>query len=159
MFIACAGAAALGTVPVMMPGAAGTTPPLAWQDVREIRILCLVSGGEPNRLQLQDELCRRVGALARVDAPAPVAPIGFGDPAILERDVATLLVHANVQSGSEPLLVVSVRPFRGGGAERAIFFGSAPRAVPMPSSGALPEDADALLGSALDEVLPWRQPR
>ena len=143
----------------MTAGAFGTMPPLAWEGVREVRILCLVSGGDPNRLQLQDELCERVRALAKIGAPAPVYPIGFGDPAILNRDAATLLVHANVQGKGRPLLVVSIRPFRDVDSGRAIFFGSAPRAVPMPAAGALPDDLDEMLRAALAEVLPWGQPR
>lgn len=134
------------------------TPPVDWQGVREVRVLCLLQTDRPaERMPLQDLLCARVRALAADGAPVPVSELGFGDPAVLNSDAATLLVHASVRdSASGRLLIVAIRPFRTGPVDRTILFGAAPRAVPM-SDGRAPAPAvDAALDAALAEILPWR---
>jgi hypothetical protein len=147
-----AGASAM-TVP-----AAAETPPLIFQNLAGVRVLCQLEPHElPDRHRLQDELCDRVTALAAEDAPLPVSRIGVGDPAVLAPDTLTLLVHASVQEDRDGrLLVLDIRPFRAAREQSAVLFGAAPRALRIPASGGLGPAIDAALRDALADTLPWR---
>jgi len=149
---ACAVLALLGAGG-FAPAAAASTPPLIWQGVARIRILCLVkTGAGVDTGPLRDRICGRVAALARDGAPAPVSIVEPGDPSVLAADSITLLVHANVEpSAAGPLLALSVRPYRASDAG-ALLFAAPPRAVPLADAGAL----ESALRATLSETLPWR---
>lgn len=141
-----AGAAPLGP-------AAAATPPLLWQKVARVQLLCLVrtpAGVETGRLH--ERICGRAARFAAEGAPAPVSQVRLGDPLVLDADAVTILVHANVESGrSGPLLALSLRPFRASAEAGSLLFAAAPRAVPLADEAAL----DAALRGALAETLPW----
>lgn len=149
---------AAGGVPAVSGPAMAATQPLMWQQVARARVLCLVSSDVPaDHRALQDALCARVRAMAAEGAPVPVEPVGFGDPAVLEPDSVTLLVHASVQpDGDGRLLIFSIRPFRPARPDAAELFSAAPRAVRL-SGPALPgPELDSALAAALGQSLPWK---
>ncbi|MFN3389712.1 MAG: hypothetical protein ACK40O_12355, partial [Allosphingosinicella sp.] len=129
-----------------------------WQQVDSAKVLCLVAPETlPGRNALQAQLCDTVRDLAAEGAPIPVETIGFGDPAVLDRNVATLLVHASVQeAGGQRLLLFTIRTYRAGRVETDTLFGAPPRAVPLTPSGAADPALHDALAAALAETLPWR---
>jgi hypothetical protein len=139
------------------------SPPLAWQQVQSLRVLCLVQPEtRPDADALRGEICRDVVRLATQRAPLPVSEVGFGDPAVIAPGVVTLLVHASVApDGDGRLLAFSVRPYRAGGVDTAQLFTAAPRALRLPASGPGGHVLERSLAGALAEILPWlaaRQP-
>lgn len=135
--------------------AAATTPSLAWQDVKSLRVLCLVEARALDDKQLEPALCDRVVRLASVGAPVPVSAVDFGDTALIEPGTMALLVHASVDRSAKPATVLfAMRTQRGGVGADQTFFGAAPRAAKLSARG---EDGalDAALRSALAETLPW----
>jgi hypothetical protein len=163
-FILRAGAAfaalsACSGEPTMSQPSAAALPPLMWQQVTSVRVLCLVGPDVlPGRRELEAEICAKVRDLAAARAPVPVSTVGFGDPAVLEPETVTLLVHAAIQSeGDGRLLVFDIRTFRPGRPEAAELFGAAPRAVRIPVSGPAGPALDAALTAALAETLPSSQ--
>lgn len=148
-------------VPSVSAPAAASTPPLSWQQLSKLHILCLVGTDRfGEREAIEPVLCDRIRALAAEKAPMPVEPIAFGDPALIDPANATLLVHAAVQQhGDQRLLVFSMRPYRAGGAETDVIFGGAPRAVTLSDTGASSPALDAALRAALSDTLPWQGAR
>ncbi|HMJ93734.1 MAG TPA: hypothetical protein VK472_06520 [Allosphingosinicella sp.] len=151
--------AACGGAPAVNGPAAAATQPLMWQQIARARVLCLVSSEVPaDNRALQDALCARVREMAAEGAPIPVDPVGFGDPAVLEPDTVTLLVHASVQAdGDGRLLIFSIRPFRPARPDSAELFGAAPRAVRLSGSALPGPELDSALAAALAQTLPWKQ--
>lgn len=145
----------------MIPDAHAATPPLMWQQVVSVRVLCLLQPHTlPERRQLESQLCDRVVTLASEGATLPVSAVGFGDPAVIEPDTLTLLVHGSIQPDEDGrLLVLDIRPFRAAREQSALLFGPPPRAVRLSDSGRLGETADGALRAALAEILPWGQAR
>jgi hypothetical protein len=133
-----------------------STPTLAWDGARVLGVHCLLGPDHlANRRQLQASLCERVRTLAAQKAPIPVTLLPPGDPRLIAADTVVLLVHAAVQAGDgPPLLVFTARPFRATAAP-AELFGATPRAVAMAAGGQSPQ-IDAALTAALAETLPWR---
>lgn len=130
------------------------TPPLLWQGVTRVGVVCLVNTDRGvDTGALHDRLCARVRALAAVGSPVPVSPVRIGDPAILSAGHVTLLVHAS--TGGTPagkLMAVTIRPYRnieGPG----LLFGAEPRVV---STTADDRALDAALAIPLAQILPWR---
>lgn len=170
-FAACAAAATLAACEgaAMNPGAtvpaspitAADSLPLIWHEARRLDILCVVASNElSGREALQASLCERVRALAADGAPMPVRTVALGDPAILDRSAVVLLVHAAVQGqGAQRMLALGIRPWRAGDVDTVIFFGAAPRAVPLSGTDASTPALDAALRAALSETLPWRGAR
>jgi hypothetical protein len=133
----------------------GTSLPLIWNGAARLNILCIVSGSADNEA-IRSDLCARIRAKAAAGAPLPVVTIQPGDPAVIDAANVALLVHAAADGeGAARQLAFSIRPYRAGGAETDILFGSAPRAVPMSRSGAVAAALDAALDAALAETLPW----
>src|SRR5688500_13699448 len=90
--LACPAAGVAQTNPVE-----AATPPLIWQNVAAVRVLCLVvtdRGVERDRLTAG--ICDRVRELAAAGAPHPVSIIELGDPAVLASNSVTLLVHVTI---------------------------------------------------------------
>lgn len=165
LLCACRGDAAVNdTAPAAAPATVapegvaapqGTSLPLIWSGGARLNILCIVSGSADHEAMRAD-LCARVRAKAAAGAPLPVETIQPGDPAVIDRANVALLVHAAVDGeGAARMLAFSIRPYRAAGVETDVLFGAAPRAVPMPQSGALPAAFDAALDAALAETLPW----
>lgn len=144
-----------------MTGAAASMPPLTWQQVESARVLCLVTPHTlAGRHALQAQLCDTVRDIAAEGAPMPVETIAFGDPAMLDPSVATLLVHAAVQPvGGQPTLLFTIRPYRAGRTDTDILFGAPPRAVPLTESGAADPALRDALAATLAETLPWMRGR
>lgn len=144
-----------------MTGATARTPPLTWQQVESVKVLCLVAPDTlPARNALQTEICRTVRDIAAEGAPLPVETLAFGDPALLDPTVATLLVHAAVETVSgQPTLLYTIRTYRAGRAETDILFGAPPRAVPLAESGAADPALRHALTATLAETLPWMEGR
>jgi hypothetical protein len=154
----CAAAALLavfGSGSVTAVPAEATTPALLWRDVARINVLCLVqTEAGVARGPLHDLVCNRVRDAAAAGAPAPVAIIAAGDPAILAPDSVALLVHASVQGrGPRRLLVFTIRPFRNNA--DPLLFTAAPRAVALPDPAGPAPELEAALDAALSETLPW----
>jgi hypothetical protein len=137
--------------------AVAATPPLSWQGVKRLQILCLVATNRPaDRQSLERKLCEQVRMLSAEGAPVPVETLGFGDPKLINPDNATLLVHAHVQQvGGEQLLVLSIRNYRTGGGESDTIFGAPPRAVPLRDGPAADAALKEALRATLSETVPW----
>lgn len=151
--------AACSGEPGVNGAAEASTPPLTWQGVEALHILCLVdqSAGAA-RAALQPALCEKVREIAAQGAPIPVSTISFGDPAVIQPGRAALLVHAAVERpGGEALLVFTVRTYRAGRTETDILFGPPPRAVKLTRSGADDPALHDALAAALAETLPWME--
>ena len=149
--IALAALTVSGSASLTTATAQASTPALIWSDVARVNVLCLVqtdSGVE--RGALHDRICNSVRDSAAAGAPAPVAIIAVGDPAVLSPDSVTLLVQASARKG---LLAFSIRPYRNSG--QPMLFTAAPRAVPLAASPAQSKEFEAALGAALSETLPW----
>jgi hypothetical protein len=138
------------------PQAQATTPALAWQGVEQVRVLCVLNWNAlRGRPELETEICRRIRELAAARTDLAVTELAHGDPALLDPQVLTLLVHAAVDdSAGSSQLLFTIRPFRAGPVDNVILFGSAPRAVPMPVPGKPAPALEAALTAALDELLP-----
>lgn len=141
---------------------AGSTPSLTWQGATRVGVQCVVTSTAYQVEALRTALCERVRALAAAGAPTAVDVIPIGDPALLQAGTVTLLVHGSVLPASEAapgaqgrMLAFTIRPFRVS-EQNSILYGSAPRAVSLPASGAEGAALDAALGAALAETLPWR---
>lgn len=149
--------AACGAAEPAVTEAVAETPPLTWQQVRATNILCLVApGATPVPPGLQTRLCEKVRALAARGAPMPVATIGFGDPIVLDRDTATLLVHAAVsEETGRPLLAFTIRTYRPNRTDADILFGAPPRAVPLGGPDLNGPELDRALAETLAQTLPW----
>ena len=140
--------------PLLSGDAAASTPPLIWQQVERVGILCLVASDDSDRDRLQAELCAKVRKIAAEKAPMPVDTIGPGDPAVLRPQTVTLLVHASVQDDSpSPLLAFTIRPFRN--ASDPMLFAAAPRAVALGGGRGSEARVESALRAALAETLPW----
>lgn len=148
-----AGLMALGSAhPTTVPHRDPDLPAQSAQGIARAAVLCLVADDTVDRLRLQRRLCAQVRDLAAERASVPVDAIGFGDPILTRADVLGVLVHVAIdRRGVEPLAVVSIRPYRAGGA--SALFGATPVVMPLGADGAIPEPA---LAAALDQVLPWR---
>lgn len=157
LLIRAAGAACLLAASGMNGPATAATPPLIWQDVERVQLLCLATGESGVDSALQDRICAAARAIAAEDAPAPVETIAIGDPAVLGHGRVTLLIHASVSGVAEGrLLAFSVRPYRVSAEQDSVLFGAAPRAVLLPEDGA--DALEPALREALSEILPWRSP-
>ncbi|HYJ31470.1 MAG TPA: hypothetical protein VEW25_14155 [Allosphingosinicella sp.] len=133
----------------------GSSQPLIWQGARRLNLLCVVSGNVDGEA-LRAQICERLQALAANGAPIPVAIVAPGDPAVLEPQDVTLLVHGAVEGdGAERMLAFSIRPYRAAGVETDVLFGAAPRALRLSQSGTAPAALDVALAAALAETLPW----
>ncbi len=135
-----------------------TTPSLLWADARQVAVLCLVqSNSTSDAAAIEVRLCERVRDLAGRGAPYPVERVSAGDPALIAPGTVTLLVHASVERAPDGRVVaVTLRPHRAaeGGDVR---FGTAPRAIEVPSAALTPA-VDAALAEALADILPWHRP-
>ena len=148
---------ACGSSPVISEPAAATTPPLMWQQVTGINVLCLVrTDAGVDQGPLHDLVCKKVRDMAAEGSPAPVRIIASGDPAVLSPDNVTLLVHASVQGASgRRLLAFTIRPFRNSADQGQMLFAAVPRAVPLGNSPGNSPELEAALRAALSETLPW----
>lgn len=129
-------------------------PAPIWQDVRQIQILCLINSDQGVVAgELHDRLCARVRDLAAAGAPAPVRVAAFGDPAIMQPDSLTLLVHVSISgAGGDRLAALAVRPWRNDPAS-GMLFAAAPRAARV---GSDPLAAlEPALRAAIIETIPW----
>lgn len=158
-------AAVSGAVPA---ASAQPLPSLLWRDVREVSVLCLVApdpAAAPSkalrgRREVQAMLCGRVMDLAAAGAPYLVTEMGFGEPSLMEPDRVTLLVHGTLEGeGADRRLLFTIRPYRATGPDTDVFFGSAPRSVPLGPPGQPGVALDSALASALSVLLPWRASR
>ena len=133
--------------------AIASTPPLAWQQVKRLQVLCHVASDRTGeREPLEQKLCQTVRGLADAGAPIPVEIIASGDPKVLDPATATLLVQGQVQQlGETRLLAISVRSYRNGGTDSDILFGAPPRAVALRDDAALNE----ALSATLSDTVPW----
>jgi hypothetical protein len=138
--------------------AQASTPPLTWQGVSTLQVLCLVDPPTlPTRDALQGRICGEVRRQAASGAPIPVKQLAFGDPALIEPGTATLLVHGNVQNVSgQELLLVHVRLFRPARLEAETFFTAPPVAVPLNISRASGDALGDALALSMARILPWR---
>ena len=138
--------------------AAGRTPDLTWRGAERLGVYCQIRG-TPADQAVQTDICERLARIAAEGAPMPVVLLPAGDPGLREGRTVALLAHFAIQpSGSERLLVFTLRPWRAM-AESPTLFGSAPRAAPLPASGAETSVLDEALRAALSDVLPWRAPQ
>jgi hypothetical protein len=143
--------ALFGSAAVTTSPAEGGTPALIWNDVARVNVLCLVQTDSGiDRGALHNRICNGVRDAAAAGAPAPVAIIAPGDPAVLSPDSVTLLVQASSKRG---LLAFSIRPYRNSG--EPMLFTAAPSAVPLAGAAEPARDLEAALGAALSETLPW----
>jgi hypothetical protein len=149
---ACSGEPVTGESP-----AVAATPPLSWQGVKRLQILCLVATDRPgDREALQRKLCEHVRTISAQGAPIPVETLEFGDPKLIDPANTTLLVHAHLQQvGGEQLLVLNVRNYRTGGGETDTIFGAPPRAVPMRDGPGADAALHEALRATLSETVPW----
>jgi hypothetical protein len=149
---ACSGEPVTGESP-----AVAATPPLSWQGVKRLQILCLVATNRPSdRESLQRKLCEHVRIISAQGAPVPVETLELGDPKLIDPANATLLVHAHVQQmGGEQLLVLSIRNYRTGGGETDTIFGAPPRAVPLRDGQGADAALQEALRATLSETVPW----
>ena len=140
------------------PSAAASMPLLLWRNVDRVSVLCLVaSPRSPTQSRVEAMLCERTRALAAQGAPFPVEKMGFGDPAILQGRRVTLLVHAAIQANAGgSRLLFTVRPYRAGGPDADMLFGSRPRAVVLDADDRPGRALDAALADSLAEILPWK---
>lgn len=132
---------------------AGMPAPI-WQDVRRIHILCLINSDQGVVAgELHDRLCARARDLVATGAPAPVQVAQLGDPAIMQTDSLTLLVHVSISgTGDDRLAALAVRPWRNDPAS-GMLFAAAPRAVRV---GSDPLAAlESALGAAIIATIPW----
>lgn len=138
--------------------AEATTPSLLWADARQVAVLCLVqSNSTGDAAAMQARLCERVRELASRAAPYSVTQVSYGDRALISPATVTLLVHASIERTSGGRVVTfTLRPSRvteGGD----VPFGTAPRAIQLPSASLTPA-VDSALAEALAEILPWQEP-
>lgn len=142
-------------------GPAATTPPLSWRGVKRVAILCQVTSRTFVGSDVATKtLCERVQAIAKRDAPVPVAVVGYSDPDLQAPGVALLLVQGSISDlgGGRLVLLLTSRVEQNGALEEArTYFGAAPSVAPFTSAenGAAWDDA---LASSLGEVLPWLRP-
>lgn len=128
-------------------------PALSTQGIARAHILCLLVDPAGPKPRMEQALCAQVRRIAAVGAPVPVDIVGFGDPALIEPDALGVLVHVAVdRSGPRPFAVISIRPHRSQ-LRTSVLFGAAPAAVPINPEGEIP---DAVIATALNQVLPWR---
>lgn len=128
-------------------------PALSAQGIARTHVLCLLVDPAGPKPRMEQALCAQVRRIAAVGAPVPVDVIGFGDPALIEPDALGVLVHVAIdRSGPRPLAVISIRPHRAK-LNASVVFGATPAAVPIGADGAIP---DAVIATALNQVLPWR---
>jgi hypothetical protein len=154
-FFALGTAASLFAACTMSAPAPASTPPLIWQNVSRIGIVCLVQSDTGIQTELQSDLCQRVRALVSEGAPAPVEILAQGDPALLAPGTVTLLIHGSVQtSDGQRLIAFTIRPFRVSSEQNSVLFAAAPRAAPLPPSATMAA-LDPLLAAALSETVPW----
>lgn len=153
---AVAGIAAAACMAASAPAAA-TSPSLLWSGAKQVAVNCLVqSSAALETAALQDSLCARVQALAERQASIPVRQVQAGDPLLVASDTIVLFVHASIEpAGRGRTLAFSIRPYRPAGEEQ-VFYGTAPRALALPS-GKIGPALDAGLRAALAELLPWQQ--
>ncbi len=130
-----------------------TLPALSTQGIARVHVLCLLVDPAGPKPRMEQALCAQVRRIAATGAPTDVDVIGFGDPALLQPDALSVLVHVAIdRSGPRAQAVLSIRPHRTQ-QSRSVVFGATPAVVPVGADGALP---DAPIATALDQILPWR---
>ncbi|PSJ36315.1 hypothetical protein C7I55_26870 [Sphingomonas deserti] len=96
-------------------------------------------------------LCEAVRGRVAPGSPVPVQVVELGGEALAQGRV-TLLVHATLtEVRGQPLIALSVRPFRNA-SDAGQFFGAAPQVVAADDNAAL----DAAIRAILAETLPWQ---
>jgi len=133
-----------------MPG----MPAPIWQDVRRIHILCLINSDRGVVAgDMHDRLCARARDLVAAGAPVPVEVAAPGDPAIMQPDSLTLLVHVSISgAGDDRLAALAIRPWRNDPAS-GMLFAAAPHAVRL---GSDPLTAlEPALRTAIADTVPW----
>ena len=137
------------------------TPSLTFQGADRLGVYCVLSSIQPNSENVRRSLCDAVAAIAGRNAPVPGTRIEAGDPALLRAGTITLLVQGSLQPAASVvpgadgrLLVFTIRPFRVA-TDDAVLFGTAPRAVLLPSGAVEGPALEAALAAALSETLPW----
>ena len=126
--------------------------PSIWRDVTSIGVTCLVQtpGGVDNG-PVHARLCEAVRSRVAPGSPVPVQVVALSGESLAPGRV-TLLVHASLtEIRGQPLIALSVRPFRNA-SDAGQFFGAPPRVVAADDDAAL----DAAIRAILAETLPWQ---
>jgi hypothetical protein len=138
--------------------ARAATPSLLWAGARQVAVRCLVQSRslDAGLAAFEAALCRETVALAGRGATLPVAMAEAGDPVFVRGDSVVLLVHASLErDGKGRMLAFTIRPHRPSGGDSEVYFGTAPRAVPLAAAAVGPA-VTAALRAALAELLPWQ---
>lgn len=134
-------------------------PDRSWLGVKRLAVLAEFQPGL-TATTLGKDFCARVKRAAEQGAPIPVECVELGDPSLQAGDTVVLIAQAAVQdAGGRQMLVLTARKDREGGRDpQPMYFGSAPRAVPLTGSAADAVALEGALDAALNEVLSWRRP-
>lgn len=151
----------IGAVSLIAAGANAITPDRSWLGVKRLAVLADLRVANPGDEALKNDFCATVKRLAERDAPIPVDCIPPNTAPAPEGGTVVLVAQAAIQERdpSQRLLVFTVRKDRDAGLEPGpVFFGAAPRAVPLTGSAADQSALEGALAASLGEVLPWLRP-
>lgn len=134
-------------------------PDRSWLGVKRLAVLAEFQAGL-SVTTLGDDFCAAVKRIAERNAPVPVECVEAGSPALLADGTVVLVAQAAVQElGGGQALVLTARKDREGGLDpQPMFFGAAPRAVPLTGSAADRAAMEGALAASLGEVLSWLRP-
>lgn len=142
-----------------LSGATASTPDRSWLGVKRLAVLADFRSGL-TVTTLGDDFCATVKRIAERGAPVPVECVEAGSPQLAADGTVVLVAQAAVQEADGgSMLVLTARKDREGGLDpQPIFFGAAPRAVPLTGSAADAAAMERALSASLSEVLSWLRP-
>lgn len=156
------GALAAATAGLAVMPAHATSRDRSWIGVERVAVLTRLTQDIASSPITAQSLCEQARAIIGEGAPVPVDCVfSVSDGALQAPRTATLILDASLAAGSEAerLLLFTVRRDREGGLEPApIYFGAAPRAVPVSGSAADDAAVEGALRASFSEILPWLRP-
>jgi hypothetical protein len=134
-------------------------PDRSWMGVKRLVVLADFRSGL-SVTTLGDDFCATVKRIAERGAPIPVECVESGSADLQADGTVVLVAQAAIQDlGAERVLVLTARKDREGGLDpQPMFFGAAPRAVPLTGSAADGAAMEQALAASLSEVLSWLRP-
>jgi hypothetical protein len=145
-------------VSIAVEPAAGETPSLQWEGVKQVVVLCQAAARPPHDADtVSRALCARTTVLAARRAPVPVKVVTSGDPSLRAANSVVLVLQASVVDlGAERLgLAIAARTdHRSTLNPDSSYLGAVPQLAPF-TSATRPATWDAAVSRALEQLLPW----